>query len=80
MLISESQMCARLCSAGEGEYWSIRLNQRVKDGVQLRGCSNLNFPLNEKLFNICFKISSCRSLFAIFSQVASVMKIISLPP
>ena len=73
-------MCARFCSAGEGEYWSIRLNQRVKDGVQLRGCGNFNFQLNEVRINICFKISSFRPLFAIFSQVASVMKIISLPP
>ena len=60
MLESESQMYAGFCPAGEGEYWSIRLNQRVKDGVQLRGCSNFNFPLNEGLLNIYFKHFLCR--------------------
>ena len=56
-------MYARFCSAGEGEYWSIRLNQRVKDGVQLRGYSNFNFPLNEGLFNIYFKYFLCPASF-----------------
>ena len=47
MLKSESQMCVRFGSAGEGEYWSIRLKQRVEDDVQLLDCSNFNFLLSE---------------------------------
>ena len=82
MLKSESQMCAGFCSAGEGEYWSIRLNQRVKEGVQLRDICNFNFNFhkNAVLFNFYFIISSLRPLFANFSQVASVMMPASFPP
>ena len=47
-------MCVRFGSAGEGEYWSIRLKQRVEDDVQLRDCSNFNFPLAEVFSNIYF--------------------------
>ena len=34
------------CSADSGEYWSIRLKQRVEDDVQLRDGSNLNLSID----------------------------------
>ena len=47
-------MCVRIGSAVSEEYWSIRLKQRVEDDVQLRDCSNFNFPLAKVGFNINF--------------------------
>ena len=78
MLKSESQMCVRYGSAVEGEYWSIRLKQRVIDDVQLRAGGNFNISEYEVGVNFYFMISSDRPLFAIFSQVSSVVMPASL--
>ena len=80
MLKLESQMCARYGFAGSGVWRATRLNQRVIDDVQLRDGSNFNISYNGVSINVYLILFILRPLFASLSQVASVMKGISLPP
>ena len=73
-------MCVRYGSAGEGVWTTTRLNQRVIDDVQLRDGSNFNISYNGVSINVYLILFILRPLFASLSQVASVMKGISLPP